>query len=441
MASARFSLHRQASGWAAHCPPAVEKSTGARSCRRVGCTAAGAAPDRAEGAMSTAYWKRSAVVDDTETLRIFVEEMLATADPTWRSRWPRMEPTGCGRQRQTVPDLVLLDYSLPDLNGDEICRHLLEDVKTAQVPVIMMSGHVLEMNAAAVEFENIVGTLAKPFISAALVELVERTLRNPRTFAARPKEAPVSAPAGVMTSVPEALPAASKAPASFPEPPATGPPLLTPARFTQLNSNAVVVGLSLEVTSLQFSPTLQISSMHARPVSNVVSCACRARERPCVWVSRSRIRARSGGAESTGKNRDPATCAGRAARGGPLPRHGNPDRRPACDTLESRHDVTSHSRASRAHENSTPGAVRARRGRINRQFRGRSPGAPRARRADARDAPAGSSAQWGSCRGRPGATQSLGANCGVNARAEQVATIGSRSYNPSARKVESTWRR
>ncbi len=101
------------------------------------------------------------VVDDTETLRIFVEEMLATADPTLQIAMAANGTDGLRQAAETVPDLVLLDYSLPDLNGDEICRHLLEDVKTAHVPVIMMSGHVLEMNAAAAVFENIVGTLAE----------------------------------------------------------------------------------------------------------------------------------------------------------------------------------------------------------------------------------------------------------------------------------------
>ena len=53
---------------------------------------------------------------------------------------------GVSRVEQHLPDLVLLDYSLPDINGDEVCQRLLANKKTARIPIVMMSGHVLEMN-------------------------------------------------------------------------------------------------------------------------------------------------------------------------------------------------------------------------------------------------------------------------------------------------------
>src|SRR5207237_7895140 len=76
------------------------------------------------------------------------------------------------------PDLVLLDYSLPDFNGDELCERLLENERTADVPVLMMSGHVPEMNATAARFPNVVATIEKPFLSDAFVDLVQRTLET-----------------------------------------------------------------------------------------------------------------------------------------------------------------------------------------------------------------------------------------------------------------------
>src|SRR6202008_3644523 len=78
------------------------------------------------------------------------------------------------------PDLVLLDYSLPDFNGDEVCRRLIEDERTTKVPILMMSGHVPEMTATAARFENVVATIEKPFLSDALVDLVRRTLKGER---------------------------------------------------------------------------------------------------------------------------------------------------------------------------------------------------------------------------------------------------------------------
>ena len=75
-----------------------------------------------------------------------------------------------------IPDLVLLDYSLPDLRGDQICERLLQNEATARIPVVMMSGHVPEMMATAERYPNVVATIAKPFMSEALVQLVHETL-------------------------------------------------------------------------------------------------------------------------------------------------------------------------------------------------------------------------------------------------------------------------
>jgi CheY-like chemotaxis protein len=74
---------------------------------------------------------------------------------------------------------VLLDYSLPDFNGDEVCRRLLANELTARTPVVHALGHVPEMSAAASRYPNIVATLAKPFLSTALIDLVAATLEHP----------------------------------------------------------------------------------------------------------------------------------------------------------------------------------------------------------------------------------------------------------------------
>lgn len=48
------------------------------------------------------------------------------------------------------PDLILLDYSLTDTTGAEVCRGLLGNEATARIPVLLMSGHLPEIaNTAA----------------------------------------------------------------------------------------------------------------------------------------------------------------------------------------------------------------------------------------------------------------------------------------------------
>jgi len=44
--------------------------------------------------------------------------------------------------REVTPDLIVLTYELPDMNGVEVCRHLREDASTASIPIIVLSTDV-----------------------------------------------------------------------------------------------------------------------------------------------------------------------------------------------------------------------------------------------------------------------------------------------------------
>lgn len=136
--------------------------------------------------------KKIVVIDDTEMLLMFVEDVLSIADPALQITTASGGREGVRQAKAIVPDLVLLDYSLADLPGDQVCERLLQDDVTSGVPVIMMSGHVPEMMATANRCPNVVATIAKPFMSEALVQLVRETLvKGPRS----------SAPGGETTKV------------------------------------------------------------------------------------------------------------------------------------------------------------------------------------------------------------------------------------------------
>ncbi|MFL6568437.1 MAG: response regulator [Chthoniobacterales bacterium] len=129
--------------------------------------------------------KKILVIDDTELLLIFVEEILSTAETALEIITASSGTKGVEKALAENPDLILLDYSLPDITGDEVCRRLLADEATARLPVIMMSGHVPEMLAVAEEFENVIAAIPKPFLSSALVELIEATLAELPAITAR----------------------------------------------------------------------------------------------------------------------------------------------------------------------------------------------------------------------------------------------------------------
>jgi two-component system, cell cycle response regulator DivK len=50
---------------------------------------------------------------------------------------------GIAMAQRELPDLVLMDLSLPDLDGWEATRRLKTDVKTANIPVIALTAHAM----------------------------------------------------------------------------------------------------------------------------------------------------------------------------------------------------------------------------------------------------------------------------------------------------------
>jgi len=80
-------------------------------------------------------------IEDTENNRILIQRRLAqsgfevlTAEDAER---------GLALAEQAQPDLILMDMSLPGLDGWTAARRLKEGGKTAHIPVIALTAHVM----------------------------------------------------------------------------------------------------------------------------------------------------------------------------------------------------------------------------------------------------------------------------------------------------------
>jgi CheY-like chemotaxis protein len=78
------------------------------------------------------------VIDDSAMLLSFVKEILE--EQNYQMSTAATADEGLRSCRSSLPDLVLLDFVLPDMKGDEVCRRLMEDPATARIPVVYMSG-------------------------------------------------------------------------------------------------------------------------------------------------------------------------------------------------------------------------------------------------------------------------------------------------------------
>jgi len=80
-----------------------------------------------------------------------------------------------------IPRLIVLDVSMPELGGPEICRRLRADPRTAQVPIIFVSALPPATLALRLHDCPYDALIAKPFDLDAVIATVRRFLPAPST--------------------------------------------------------------------------------------------------------------------------------------------------------------------------------------------------------------------------------------------------------------------
>ena len=74
------------------------------------------------------------------------------------------------------PDVALLDWMMPELDGVEVCRRLKADPETAGVPVIFLTARSQEQELKTGLSMGAVGYITKPFDALTLGDRVRELL-------------------------------------------------------------------------------------------------------------------------------------------------------------------------------------------------------------------------------------------------------------------------
>ncbi len=111
------------------------------------------------------------VIDDSVMLLSFVQEILA--ENNYDVRTATNAADSLKEAEANPPDLILLDYILPDMKGDEVTRRLRENPVTAKIPVVYMSGLGTDLRPETDGNPNVIGSLNKPFTSDLLIKTME----------------------------------------------------------------------------------------------------------------------------------------------------------------------------------------------------------------------------------------------------------------------------
>ncbi len=122
---------------------------------------------------------RILLVDDNPAVRRYLRAILEQQE-TW---------SVCGEARtgaealhqvlDSPPDLIVLDYQMPDLNGVDVARQISE--MFPQIPILMVTLHLSKQLSEAAQKAGVRGACAKQDIGA-VVEAVDLLLHDKTYF-------------------------------------------------------------------------------------------------------------------------------------------------------------------------------------------------------------------------------------------------------------------
>jgi DNA-binding response OmpR family regulator len=80
--------------------------------------------------------------------------------------------------RKSIPDLLVLDLMLPDLDGLEVCRRLKENDETKKIPVVMLTARGSEADIVAGIEMGADDYVTKPFSPRVLMARLQNAMRK-----------------------------------------------------------------------------------------------------------------------------------------------------------------------------------------------------------------------------------------------------------------------
>jgi phosphoserine phosphatase RsbU/P len=123
--------------------------------------------------------ERILIIEDEEIVRNVLKRALNSAGD-YEILEAGTGSEGLQKARELIPDLILLDWTLPEMDGPEILKHLKLDSALRDIPVIMLTGRgsiqdrLTGLNVGANEY------MVKPFDVRELILHIEKQLELAR---------------------------------------------------------------------------------------------------------------------------------------------------------------------------------------------------------------------------------------------------------------------
>ena len=116
------------------------------------------------------------VVDDSEDMRVLLEQILEEAG--YRVVLAQDGQASLTQARLYHPDLILMDMSLPDIDGWEAVRHLRKMSEFRATPIIAVTAHVSPREEERAMAAGCTAHIGKPFDTRVLLQSIARLLKG-----------------------------------------------------------------------------------------------------------------------------------------------------------------------------------------------------------------------------------------------------------------------
>ena len=116
------------------------------------------------------------VVDDSEDMRDLIQRLLERAG--YRVVLAADGQASLTQAKLHHPDLILMDLSLPDMDGWEAVGHLRKMPEFRSIPIIAVTAHVSPREAERAMAAGCTAHIGKPFDTRVLLGEVARLLKD-----------------------------------------------------------------------------------------------------------------------------------------------------------------------------------------------------------------------------------------------------------------------
>ncbi len=116
------------------------------------------------------------VVDDEENIRIVLAYTLRLNG--FEVYLAKDGPTGLEIAREKKPDVIVLDWMMPEMDGLEVLSELEKDEGTKDIPVIMLTAKSMMLDVGKALYHGADDYILKPFEPEELAEIVSSKIEN-----------------------------------------------------------------------------------------------------------------------------------------------------------------------------------------------------------------------------------------------------------------------